>query len=64
MPGVMVSAVLLVGTSYEERRSYAIMRKLWPELEVVYADSIGDVRMVIDMIVGALQMVSELGFRV
>ncbi|MFG2723547.1 hypothetical protein [Streptomyces canus] len=52
---------------YEERRSYAMMRKLWPEVEVVcastpmgleeYADSIGDAHMVIDMIVGALQRV-------
>ncbi|GHB55209.1 hypothetical protein GCM10010306_056380 [Streptomyces umbrinus] len=44
-----------------------MMRKLWGEVEVVcassrmgleeYADSIGDARMVIDMIVGALQPV-------
>ena len=65
--GVTVSSVLLVSKPYEERRSYAMMRKLWPEVEVVcastpmgleeYADSIRDVRMVIDMIVGALQRV-------
>ncbi|MFF8869471.1 YdcF family protein [Streptomyces massasporeus] len=65
--GVPVSSVLLVSKPYEERRSYAMMRKLWPEVEVVpastsmgleeYAESIGDVRMVIDMIVGALQRV-------
>ncbi|MEV6948723.1 hypothetical protein AB0N07_43770 [Streptomyces sp. NPDC051172] len=52
---------------YEERRSYGMMRKLWPEVEVVcastpmglegHADSIGDARMVIDMLVGALQRV-------
>jgi uncharacterized SAM-binding protein YcdF (DUF218 family) len=64
---VTVSSVLLVSKPYEERRSYAMMRKLWPEVEVVcastpmgleeYADSIGDARMVIDMIVGALQRV-------
>lgn len=64
---VKVSSVLLVSKPYEERRSYAMMRKLWPEIEVVcastpmgledYADSIGDARMVIDMIVGALQRV-------
>ncbi len=62
-----VSSVLLVSKPYEERRSYAMMRKLWPEVEVVcastpmgleeYAGSIGDARMVIDMIVGALQRV-------
>lgn len=65
--GSPVSSVLLVSKPYEERRSYAMMRKLWPEVEVVcastsmsleaYADSIGDARMVIDMIVGALQRV-------
>ena len=64
---VPVSSVLLVSKPYEERRSYAMMRKLWPEVEVLcastpmgleeYADSIGDARMVIDMIVGALQRV-------
>ncbi|MFD5405418.1 YdcF family protein [Streptomyces griseorubiginosus] len=62
-----VSSVLLVSKPYEERRSYAMVRKVWPEVEVVcastpmgmeeYADSIGDARMVIDMIVGALQRV-------
>ncbi|MFF9027472.1 YdcF family protein [Streptomyces iakyrus] len=65
--GVEVSSVLLVSKPYEERRSYAMMRKMWPDVEVVcastsmsleeYADSIGDARMVIDMIVGALQRV-------
>ncbi|MEH0521347.1 YdcF family protein [Streptomyces stelliscabiei] len=64
---ITVSSVLLVSKPYEERRSYAMMRKLWAEVEVVcastpmgleeYADSIGDARMVIDMIVGALQRV-------
>ncbi|MFF0734106.1 YdcF family protein [Streptomyces chartreusis] len=65
--GVKVASVLLITKPYEERRSYAMMRKLWPEVEVVcastpmgleeYADSIGDARMVIDMLVGALQRV-------
>ncbi|MEU2862432.1 YdcF family protein [Streptomyces mirabilis] len=65
--GITVSSVLLVSKPYEERRSYAMMRKLWADVEVVcastpmgleeYADSIGDARMVIDMIVGALQRV-------
>ncbi|WP_327345016.1 YdcF family protein [Streptomyces europaeiscabiei] len=64
---IEVSSVLLVSKPYEERRSYAMMRKLWPEVDVVsasstmalqeYADFIGDTRMVIDMIVGALQRV-------
>ncbi|MEV7136683.1 YdcF family protein [Streptomyces tauricus] len=65
--GIKASSVLLVSKPYEERRSYVMMRKLWAEVEVVcasspmgleeYADSIGDARMVIDMIVGALQRV-------
>ncbi|MCX5363750.1 YdcF family protein [Streptomyces sp. NBC_00124] len=65
--GVTVSSVLLVSKPYEERRSYAMMRKLWADVDVVcastpmgleeYVDSIGDARMVIDMIVGALQRV-------
>jgi hypothetical protein len=65
--GIAVSSVLLVSKPYEERRSYAMMRKLWPEVGVVcasapmsleeYVNSIGDARMVIDMTVGALQRV-------
>ncbi|MEH0634603.1 YdcF family protein [Streptomyces bottropensis] len=65
--GIAVSSVLLVCKPYEERRSYVMLRKLWSRVDVVcastpmgleeYADSIGDARMVIDMIVGALQRV-------
>ncbi|MFE2811905.1 YdcF family protein [Streptomyces nigra] len=60
-----VSSVLLISKPYEERRAYATARKLWPEVEIVsastpmtldeYVDSIGDARLVIDMLVGALQ---------
>ncbi|MFF7871939.1 YdcF family protein [Streptomyces qaidamensis] len=63
--GADVSSVLLISKPYEERRSYATARKLWPEVEVVsastpmtfdeYVDSIRDARLVIDMLVGALQ---------
>ncbi|NYV73455.1 YdcF family protein [Streptomyces sp. UH6] len=63
--GVPVSSVLLISKPYEERRAYATARKLWPEVEIVsastpmtyeeYSDSIGDERLVIDMLVGALQ---------
>nr|WP_156698656.1 YdcF family protein [Streptomyces sp. Z38] len=63
--GAVVSSVLLVSKPYEERRAYATARKLWPEVEWVsastpmtladYGDSIGDVRLVIDMLVGAQQ---------
>lgn len=63
--GVDVASVLLISKPYEERRAYATARKLWPEVEFVsastpmtldeYVDSIGDARLVIDMLVGALQ---------
>ncbi|MPY51842.1 YdcF family protein [Streptomyces acidicola] len=63
--GVAVSSVLLISKPYEERRSYATARKLWPGVEIVsastpmtfndYVDSIQDARLVIDMLVGALQ---------
>ncbi|MGO4635453.1 YdcF family protein [Streptomyces sp. 2RAF24] len=63
--GVAVSSVLLVSKPYEERRAYATARKLWPEVEVVsasspmalvaYVDAVGDARLVLDMLVGAVQ---------
>ncbi|MGW2565587.1 YdcF family protein [Streptomyces sp. NPDC001537] len=63
--GVDISSVLLISKPYEERRAYATARKLWPEVEIVsastpmtleeYVDSIQDARLVIDMLVGALQ---------
>ncbi|MGW8685803.1 YdcF family protein [Streptomyces sp. NPDC055817] len=63
--GIKVSSVLLISKPYEERRAYATARRLWPEVEIVsastpmtldeYVDSIQDARLVIDMLVGALQ---------
>ncbi|MEV7724418.1 YdcF family protein [Streptomyces sp. NPDC087917] len=63
--GVPVESVLLVSKPYEERRSYATARKLWPEVEIVsasaamslteYVDSIQDPGLVFDMLVGAQQ---------
>ncbi|MEV6259875.1 YdcF family protein [Streptomyces sp. NPDC051784] len=63
--GVNVTSVLLISKPYEERRAYATACKLWPEAEIVsassrmtfesYVGSIEDVRLVIDMLVGALQ---------
>ncbi|MFF3259448.1 YdcF family protein [Streptomyces sp. NPDC002932] len=63
--GVDVSSVLLISKPYEERRAHATARKLWPGIEFVsasepitfeeYLASIQDDRMVIDMLVGALQ---------
>ncbi|MEV6124320.1 YdcF family protein [Streptomyces sp. NPDC052077] len=62
---IPVSSALLVSKPYEERRAYATARKLWPEIEWIsasapmalseYVDSIGDARLVIDMLVGAQQ---------
>ncbi|WP_405714797.1 YdcF family protein [Streptomyces sp. NBC_01005] len=63
--GVEVSSVLLISKPYEERRAYATACKAWPEVEIIsastpmtldeYVDSIKDARLVIDMLVGALQ---------
>ncbi|MFJ4329339.1 MULTISPECIES: YdcF family protein [unclassified Streptomyces] len=63
--GITVSSALLVCKPYEERRAYATARKLWPDAEWVcasasmsfaeYVASIGDERLVIDMLVGAQQ---------
>ncbi|WP_406381171.1 YdcF family protein [Streptomyces sp. NBC_01618] len=63
--GAEVSSVLLISKPYEERRAYATACKAWPEVEIVsastpmtldeYLDSIQDARLVIDMLVGALQ---------
>jgi uncharacterized SAM-binding protein YcdF (DUF218 family) len=63
--GAAVSSVLLISKPYEERRAYATARKLWPEVDWVsastpmtlanYVDSIGDARLVIDMLAGAQQ---------
>jgi uncharacterized SAM-binding protein YcdF (DUF218 family) len=74
---VEVVSLLLIAKPYMERRSYATCRKLWPEVEVVcaseplefddYIKSIGDEKLVVDMLVGDLQRVIEypkLGFAV
>ncbi|MFG2734637.1 YdcF family protein [Streptomyces carpaticus] len=62
--GLAVSSVLLVSKPYEERRAYATVGRRWPEVTVVsasapvtyegYAASLGDERLVIDMLVGTL----------
>ncbi|MEU5882106.1 YdcF family protein [Spirillospora sp. NPDC047279] len=67
--GIGVGSVLLVSKPYMERRSYATVRRMWPEVEVVsasqpltfgeYVEAIGDERFVIDMVVGDLQRVVE-----
>lgn len=63
--GQDVRSVILTCKPYEERRAYATARKLWPEVEVRcasahqpladYVRSVGDEKMVVDMLVGALQ---------
>ncbi|CAL9520637.1 hypothetical protein SUDANB2_03831 [Streptomyces sp. enrichment culture] len=75
--GVEVESLLLISKPYMERRSYATCRKLWPEVDVVcaseplelddYIKSIGDEKLVVDMLVGDLQRVIDyprLGFAV
>ncbi|MGI5501253.1 YdcF family protein [Lentzea sp. CA-135723] len=62
-------SVLLISKPYMERRAYATCRKVWPEVEVFcasealkfddYVQSIGDEKLVVDMLVGDLQRVVE-----
>ncbi|MGQ4511758.1 ElyC/SanA/YdcF family protein [Streptomyces sp. DW26H14] len=75
--GIDVASVLLVSKPYEERRAYATARMLWPEVDWVcastpmtlgeYVDSLGDERLVLDMLVGAqhrLMVYPERGFMI
>lgn len=75
--GIQVDSLMLISKPYMERRSYATCRKLWPEADVIcasepleladYIKSIGDGKLVVDMLVGDLQRVIEyprLGFAV
>ncbi|MEU4809977.1 YdcF family protein [Nocardia fluminea] len=60
-----IRSVTLISRPYQQRRSYAICRKKWPEVDVIcsslpleldaYVASIGDARKVIDMLVGDTQ---------
>jgi len=66
---VQPRTVLLISKPYMERRAYATCRQVWPEVEPIcaseplkfddYVDSIGDPRLVLDMLVGDLQRVIE-----
>ncbi|MBP2404621.1 hypothetical protein SNS2_3237 [Streptomyces netropsis] len=66
---VKVSSLLLISKPYMERRSYATCRMVWPEVDVVcaseplefddYMKSIGDEKLVVDMLVGDLQRIVE-----
>ncbi|MFJ9941516.1 YdcF family protein [Streptomyces erythrochromogenes] len=75
--GITPKTVLLVSKPYMERRSFATARRLWPEVEILcaseplelddYRKSIGDEKLVLDMLVGDLQRVIEypkLGFAI
>jgi uncharacterized SAM-binding protein YcdF (DUF218 family) len=67
--GITPKTVLLVSKPYMERRSFATARKLWPEVEIIcaseplefddYLKSIGDEKLVLDMLVGDFQRVIE-----
>ncbi|MFI9393338.1 YdcF family protein [Streptomyces bauhiniae] len=75
--GLTPATVMLVCKPYMERRSYATARKLWPDVEFLcaseplefddYLKSIGDEKLVLDMLVGDLQRIIEypkLGFAI
>ncbi|MFG3619549.1 YdcF family protein [Nocardia sp. NPDC047654] len=65
--GIAIASAMLISRPYQQRRSYAICRKQWPELDVIcgsqpmplreYIDSIGDVDRVITMLVGDTQRI-------
>lgn len=65
--GISVTSVILMSRPYQQRRSYATCRKLWPEVDVQcasqplslagYVSMIGDVKRVIDMLVGDTQRI-------
>jgi uncharacterized SAM-binding protein YcdF (DUF218 family) len=67
--GITVGSVLLMSRPYQQRRAYATCRKVWPEVDVLcaswpqslddYVATIGDLKKVIDMIVGDTQRVVE-----
>ena len=66
---ITVSSVLLISKPYMQRRAFATARKLWPDVDIIcasetqtfddYLKSIGDDKLVIDMLVGDLQRVIE-----
>ncbi|HEX6076941.1 MAG TPA: YdcF family protein [Micromonosporaceae bacterium] len=75
--GVNVQSVVIMSRPYQQRRAYATCKKLWPEIEVQcasyplmlddYVAMIGDVKRVIDMLVGDTQRIQEypkLGFAI
>jgi uncharacterized SAM-binding protein YcdF (DUF218 family) len=71
--GLWPSSVLLMSRPYQQRRAFATCRKRWPEVEVLcasrplslddYVLSIGDVKRIIDMLVGDTQRIEEYAAR-
>jgi uncharacterized SAM-binding protein YcdF (DUF218 family) len=67
--GIVVTSVMLISIPYMERRAYATARKAWPGVDLFcaserlsfdeYVKTIGDEKLVIDMLVGDLQRVIE-----
>jgi uncharacterized SAM-binding protein YcdF (DUF218 family) len=67
--GIEPRAVLLMSRPYQQRRAFATCRRVWPDVEVMcasrplslddYVVSIGDVKRVIDMLVGDTQRIEE-----
>ncbi|TDW21236.1 YdcF family protein [Kribbella kalugense] len=75
--GTPVKTVLLISKPYMERRAFATCQKVWPEVRAIcasqpiglneYLASIGDPKLVLDMLVGDFQRVMEypaLGFAI
>lgn len=62
-----IRSVMLISRPYQQRRSYATCRKRWPEVDVIcgslpltlgdYLDYIGDVKRVVNMLVGDTQRI-------
>ena len=67
--GIEIRSVLLISRPYQQRRSYATGRKLWPGVDVIcgsrplplddYLTTIGDPNFAVDMLVGDTQRVIE-----
>ena len=67
--GIRPRTVMVIAMPYMQRRAYATCRHVWPDVEVTctsqplefddYLKTIGDGRLVVDMLVGDLQRVIE-----
>jgi uncharacterized SAM-binding protein YcdF (DUF218 family) len=66
--GVEASSIILVSRPYQQRRAYATVKKVWPEVEVLcsseglplaeYVETIGDADKVVNMLVGDTQRIT------